>query len=240
MNKQQKYYNIGHCFKERTTSFHHISDTVYACSYCNAKLFLTETQEMCCKSVKIKLVSADDTIALKNLFIRNDCIGKDFRKNIRAYNNIFVFISMGVKLDENVANVQGGIYHSIGSLLPVDGIPKFLQLYIYDTEYETNNRLSIIPQLCHDTLELIKTLLDRLNPFNISFTAMSEDFAKHGIPNSNPRINAVLLYIKNILEQHYKSLNDYDLPSLTLPDNFSNGLPRLILNELNIIISLKI
>ncbi|CAG8850516.1 35154_t:CDS:2, partial [Gigaspora margarita] len=39
--------------------------------------------------------------------------------------------------------------------------------------------------------------------WNISFTAMSEDFAKHGIPN----------------------------------DNFSNELPRLILNELNIIIS---
>ncbi|CAG8852509.1 33184_t:CDS:2, partial [Gigaspora margarita] len=109
--------------------------------------------------------SADDTIALKNLFIRNDCIGKDFCKNIRAYSNIFTFTLMGVKLDENVANIQDGIYYSIGSLLPVNRIPKFLQLYIYDTEYETNNRLSIMPQLRHDTLELIKTLLDRLNPF---------------------------------------------------------------------------
>ncbi|CAG8829002.1 24385_t:CDS:2, partial [Gigaspora margarita] len=64
--------------------------------------------------------------------------------------------------------------------------------------------------------------------WNISFTAISEDFAKHGIPNGHPQINA-----------HYKFLNNYDLPSLTLQDNFSNELPRLILNKLNIIISSK-
>ncbi|CAG8856685.1 2256_t:CDS:1, partial [Gigaspora margarita] len=33
MNKQQKNYNIGRYFQERTTSYCHISDTVYACSY---------------------------------------------------------------------------------------------------------------------------------------------------------------------------------------------------------------
>ncbi|CAG8854781.1 21513_t:CDS:2, partial [Gigaspora margarita] len=135
-----------------------------------------------------------DTIALKNLFIRNDCIEKDFCKNIRAYNNIFAFTSIDVKLDENVANVQGGIYHSIESLLPVDGIPKFLQLYIYDTEYKTNNRLSIMPQLHHDTLELIKILLNRLNPFVINFRSIS----------LNNDLNDLYLYIRadHKLDQH--------------------------------------
>ncbi|CAG8475653.1 28661_t:CDS:2 [Gigaspora margarita] len=96
--------NIGHCFQEATTSIYHISDTVRTCSYCNAKLFLTEIQEMCSKSEKIKLVSADNTIALRNLFIRNDDIENDFRKNIRAYNSIFAFTSIGIKLNENLAN----------------------------------------------------------------------------------------------------------------------------------------
>ncbi|RIB13129.1 hypothetical protein C2G38_1975444, partial [Gigaspora rosea] len=72
---------------------------------------------------------------LRNLFMRNDNIGNDFRENIRAYNSIFAFTSMGIKLDENLANskdgiymfqVQGGIYYSIGSLFLVDRIPKFL------------------------------------------------------------------------------------------------------------------
>ncbi|CAG8852196.1 38939_t:CDS:2, partial [Gigaspora margarita] len=39
------------------------------------------------------------------------------------------------------------------SLFPVDRVPKFLQLYIYDTEFETNNRLSIMPKLRRDILE---------------------------------------------------------------------------------------
>ncbi|RIB20725.1 hypothetical protein C2G38_1963502, partial [Gigaspora rosea] len=114
----------------------------------------------------------DDTIALRNLFMRNDNIGNDFRENIRAYNNIFAFTSMGIKLDENLANgkndriytfqVQGGIYHSIGSLFPVDRIPKFLQLYINNTKFETNNRLSIMSKLRSDTLAFIKKILNQL------------------------------------------------------------------------------
>ncbi|CAG8855136.1 38902_t:CDS:1, partial [Gigaspora margarita] len=50
-------------------------------------------------------------------------------------------------------------------------------------------------------------------------------------------INAVLLNIKALLEQHYKSLNDYDLPPLKLPNNFQEELPRLITNELSIPVS---
>ncbi|RIB25117.1 hypothetical protein C2G38_1892617, partial [Gigaspora rosea] len=78
---------------------------------------------------------------LRNLFTKNDNVGRDFCNNIRAYNSIFAFTSMGVRLDDRLANgkngiytfrVQGGIYHSIGSLYPHDGAPKFLQLYIYD------------------------------------------------------------------------------------------------------------
>ena len=51
-----------------------------------------------------RLTSASDTTVLKNLLTRNDNIGKDFRNNIRAYNSIFAFTSMGVKFDENFAN----------------------------------------------------------------------------------------------------------------------------------------
>lgn len=68
---------------------------------------------------------------------------------------------------------------------------------------------------------------------------MSEDFARNRIPNGYPRINAVLLQIKSLLEQHNKSLNDYDLLPLKLPANLPNELPRLIANELNIPVSVE-
>ncbi|CAG8530509.1 5100_t:CDS:2, partial [Cetraspora pellucida] len=68
-----------------------------------------------------------------------------------------------------------------------------------------------------------------------NFNAMSEDFVRKGIPDNYLRVNAVLLQISNLLEQHHKSLNEYDLPLLISPDDNSlNELSRLILNELNI------
>ncbi|CAG8527155.1 31192_t:CDS:1, partial [Racocetra persica] len=72
------------------------------------------------------------------------------------------------------------------SLLPIDGVPKFLQLYIYDTEFETTNRLSIMPKLRHETLEFIKTILNQLNPFVTNFRSIS----------SNNNINNLYLLIK--------------------------------------------
>ena len=51
-----------------------------------------------------RLASADDTVVLRNLFTRHDDIGKDFRNNIRAYNSVFAFTSMGIKLDKDLAN----------------------------------------------------------------------------------------------------------------------------------------
>ncbi|CAG8444015.1 7874_t:CDS:2 [Dentiscutata heterogama] len=128
------------------------------------------------------LASTDDITELRNLYLRCDNIGKKFRVNIRAYNSAFAFTSMGVKLDKKLANdkdgvytfrAQGGIYHLIGSLLPIDRIPKFLQLYIYDTKFEMANRLYVMPQFRQDILEFIKLMLNQLNPFIINFCSIS-------------------------------------------------------------------
>ncbi|CAG8638860.1 6621_t:CDS:2, partial [Dentiscutata heterogama] len=293
------------------------------------------------------LASTEDITELRNLYLRCDDIEKNFCVNIRAYNSAFAFTSMGVKLDEKLANskdgvytfrAQDGIYHLIGSLLPIDGILKFLQLYIYDTEFEIANRLYIMPQLRQDILEFIKLMLNQLNPFIINFRSISSYMniaelcllirADHGLdqhvynkltalqvaavwvegnnsteyaergprdmyqkyqdaialvqaygrPNlfitiiynswwpkitsklmsmqilqDRPDLTAkleelkkdlyikgilgLLLHIKHLLEQHYKCLNDFDLPTLILLYDLPNELLRLILNELNIPIS---
>lgn len=74
-----------------------------------------------------------------------------FRENIRAYNSMFAFTSIGGKVDTTLNNgggppqfiLSGQNYHRIGSLLPEHGSrPKYAQLYIHDTQNETNNRLS--------------------------------------------------------------------------------------------------
>ncbi|CAG8505033.1 6938_t:CDS:2, partial [Scutellospora calospora] len=181
-NKPPKTYKIALHFCEMATVVHHALEAPHICSYCNAKLFSGETEGICCIKGKIKLASTEPVASLKNLYTRCDDVGDEFRNNICAYNSVFAFISMGVKLDKKLANgensvytfrAQGGIYHTIGSLYPNDEIPKFLQLYIYDTEHEINNRLAIIPDLRENTLEIIKMVLDLFNPFVANFRSIA-------------------------------------------------------------------
>lgn len=78
---------------------------------------------------------------------------KHFLENIRSYNNMFCFTSMGGKIDSSTNNgnsppvfkLHGQNYHLLGSLMPVEGTtPKFAQLYIYDTENEIANRIKSV------------------------------------------------------------------------------------------------
>ena len=76
-----------------------------------------------------------------------------FLDNLRAYNTIFAFTSIGGQVDNNINNgagpyvsrISGHHHHKIGSLLPqVVQQPKFAQLYIYDTQNELSNRIQAI------------------------------------------------------------------------------------------------
>jgi len=87
---------------------------------------------------------------LNNLLNGEDSRSKHFL-DIRTYNNMFSFTSIGGKIDSSMNNgfappqfiLSRQNYHCIGSLLPVAGSnPKFVQLYIYDTENELSNRMS--------------------------------------------------------------------------------------------------
>jgi len=78
---------------------------------------------------------------------------KNYQHNIRAYNMMFAFSSLGAKIDTSVLNGKGpSIYkihgqscHLIVSLLPMpEKPPKFAQLYIYDTENEIQNRIDAV------------------------------------------------------------------------------------------------
>lgn len=72
-----------------------------------------------------------------------------FLEDIRAYNMMHAFTSMGGKIDSSinqgrgpyVFRLHGQNYHRMGSLLPVYGeAPKFSQLYIHETVNEVANR----------------------------------------------------------------------------------------------------
>lgn len=143
-----------------------MGDKDYKCIYCDALFWFKESIAkksknneplftLCCQEGKIKLpITKPTPVFLEKLL--DPSKGQRsllFRENIRAYNAMFAFTSMGAKVDNSINNrpgpyifkISGQVHHLMGSLLPCEGeSPKFAQLYIYDTHNETINRLNAV------------------------------------------------------------------------------------------------
>lgn len=142
-------------------------DPIHECTYCGALMWYAErvkkddkkrnatTFSMCCLKGKVVLPACTPPPpALKELFTnKKSKQSKNFIENIRQYNNMYSFTSMGGKVNHAlnsgnapyVFSLSGMNYHSIGDLLPPQGAkPVFSQLYIYDTENEISNRISAV------------------------------------------------------------------------------------------------
>lgn len=88
--------------------------------------------------VQLPLLSKPPDYLLYLIFDRDSLESKCFQENIRAYNMVSSFTSLG----GFVFRLSRQNHHRVGILLPMDGkIPKFTQLYIYDTTNEVSNRV---------------------------------------------------------------------------------------------------
>ncbi|GKD42147.1 DNA helicase, partial [Tanacetum coccineum] len=90
---------------------------------------------------------------------------------------MFAMASFGAKIDEAINNgrgpyvfkVSGQVYHWIGSLCPPMGEPpRFLQLYIHDTDHELENRMHHFGGLDNSNLdpEIVQGLIHFLDTHN--------------------------------------------------------------------------
>lgn len=139
----------------------------YECSYCGAVFWYQErvktlsavskrkvVYNLCCKSGKIEfpaLRQPPEPLATL-LDYNSGTRSRKFLRQIRSYNSMFAFTSMGAAIDKSINSgnapyvfkINGVVHHRIGTLLPSRGAPpKFAQLYIYDCENEIQNRLNI-------------------------------------------------------------------------------------------------
>ncbi|KAL6517513.1 hypothetical protein OROMI_033214 [Orobanche minor] len=115
-----------------------LGDPIYNCEYCGAYMWYEERSEksknplspkfsQCCSKGKIQLpLLKEPPLLLRNLLNGVDPRSTNYINNIRAYNMMFSFTSMGGKVDTSVNKgrgpyvfkIQGANYHRIGSLLP--------------------------------------------------------------------------------------------------------------------------
>lgn len=140
-------------------------DAIHVCLGCGAMLWEVEmlrgnhdrkkrSFSLCCKNGNVELpIAVQPPPLLLNLYKGPHPRSINFMNNIRAYNMMFSFTSMGGKVDKSLQNgrgpfvfrLQGQNCHRMGSLLPANGEqPKFSQLYIYDSENELAHRLKAV------------------------------------------------------------------------------------------------
>jgi len=101
---------------------------------------------------------------------------------------------MGERIDNSVNDgrsayvfrINGSNHHKIGTLLPPSGfIPKFAQLYIYDTSNELSNQLNALEHsncfdIRGDIVQELQEMLDSINLYVAIFRRARDMLCDHG------------------------------------------------------------
>ena len=133
---------------------------------------------LCCGEGKVVLLPvAPHPELLMHLLTATDPRGRAFREQIRAYNNVLAFASLGANLDKGLANAKRGVYtfrihgvmyHRIGRLMPNEGeAPAFAQIYIHDgtADAEVANRQCHLGDAVLPELKGLQHMLHEVNPY---------------------------------------------------------------------------
>ena len=141
------------------------------CVNCNAYKFKGERPSLCCLNGKINISTLQKPPnEIFNLLTTEDRRAKHFQENIRLYNSAYSMTSFGANIVRTQGfnptfTIQRQVYHRIGSLLPLNTEPQFLQIYFVDHKEQIRLRKKHLPSLNEDTLQQIQAQLNKHNPY---------------------------------------------------------------------------
>jgi len=126
---------------------HYLGPMNNICLNCGARHFHCEGSSdngtlftQCCDKGKFKLPEYCESVLIEQLLENRHNASANFKNNTRSYNAALAMVSTGIQSEEQTGSgpyfqrIHGGIYHSMGSLMPQNGYdPVYAQLHIYDT-----------------------------------------------------------------------------------------------------------
>ena len=189
----------------------HIGRCDQVCRHCKALFWSAERAantsrtspqyHKCCNKGEVRLELPPEYPP----YIRQLFTDRHFLENIRAYNQMFAMTSLGAQVDNSINNgrgpyvfkISGQIYHSIGAMCPEMGArPRFLQLYIYETETEVANRLEKFQRTGHslrpDIVRDLIAFLDEHNKLVQLFRTARDKMSEGDIPEFKIQLFGVI------------------------------------------------
>nr|XP_025876435.1 uncharacterized protein LOC112936582 [Oryza sativa Japonica Group] len=184
------------------------------CQHCHALMWHAERSlhstvkqpsfGLCCKQGKVALPPLKEQPPyLTSLLTRDGGRSTNYQQNIRSYNSMFAFTSMGGTVDRKINNghgpyifrLNGQNHHHIGTLLPEgSNKPRFQQLYVYDTENEIENRIEASKSgasnapLDQKTIASLLKMLDENNTLAQTFRMARDRFKEDDYHNYTLRL----------------------------------------------------
>lgn len=165
---------------------------------CGVKYYKDELKSSCCHNGK--LLNLPNPFlgypnAFRELFLNNDVVGKNFRKNIRNYNNSNAFASMSAQIERfssgiSIFKISGNITHVTSSHIPYDTFlnreviqysnqsPTFSELFIVDPDNAINLRIdNPVNQCCsREIMVRISSTLDQVSPYADAYKRLKSTF----------------------------------------------------------------
>ncbi|KAL6564888.1 hypothetical protein OROMI_016338 [Orobanche minor] len=241
------------CTHLSLSEYDDMGDPEYSCEYCGANFWNAEKNKgkstrnmlkytLCCKSGNVVLpMMKKPPRILRDLIYGRDRRSSHFVDNIRSYNSMFSFTSMGGKIDKSVNRggsppifrLNGQNHHSIGSLLPRDGQKaKFLQMYIQDPHIEIVSRIEAVrstdvKELHSEIVSDLRDMLDKHNVFAKSFR-MARDRLKE---NDCVDIKMRLIGRRRVDGRQYNLPQQDEVAALIKGDIIQDRLERDVIVE---------
>lgn len=172
---------------------HDIGDRI-ECPGCGSLMWISEGTrctitgafQQCCGKGRLSELNSNVNVCPEyaHLFNRSHPKSNELKLHLRSYNSVLAMASTLCNYDQALANrsstgmysfvVQGQIHHAVGNVSTEVNCRRFGNIYMLDSNEQTQCRQGIFPFLDVDTLKLLQDILNRQNRYVHIYKQMGE------------------------------------------------------------------